>query len=196
MAQWPIAHCPGPGVGRGLGLLLRRRTQFLSSREAEQRSDFLARFSEWQPLAAERPEGPRADSPCKLSPAPASTWLFSFHNLLTSSKMIPAWPRQEILATCQGPTWMECPGNAHQGTGGHTASRGAFPEPHPAWPAPRQPAAQGLWQPCSHQQNLHRKLSHWSLGEPPRLGDRTQAQPRWAGRSGGVQRQELWLRGG
>ena len=124
---------------RSVGLLLRRRTQFLSSREAEQKSDFLARFSEWQPLAAERPEGPRADSPCKQSPAPASTWLFSFHDLLTSSKRIPAWPRQEIL-----PGWnaLETPIREREATG-PAGERSQSHIPHGPPPDSLRPKASG-----------------------------------------------------
>lgn len=122
-----------------MGLLLRRRTQFLSSREAEQKSDFLARFSEWQPLAAERPEGPRADSPCKQSPAPAATWLFSFHDLLTSSKRIPAWPRQEIL-----PGWnaLETPIREREATG-PAGERSQSHIPHGPPPDSLRPKASG-----------------------------------------------------
>lgn len=97
---------------------------------------------------------------------------------------------------------MECSGNVHQGTGGHTASRGAFPEPHPTWPAPRQPVLPAcgprpraaLFSPAESAQKALTLVTRGP--EPPRLGDGAQAQPRWAGRGGGVQRQELGLSDG
>lgn len=183
--QFPTSHCPGPGVGRGLGLLLRRRTQFLSSREAEQRSNFPARFSEQQPLAAERPVGLRAISPCKQSPAPAATWLFSFHDLLTSSKGISAWPRQEIPGTCQVPPgWNALETSIREREATQPAgerSQSHIPHGPPPDSLSSQPAAQGLGQLCSHRQNLHRKLSHWSLGDQSPLGWGTEPRHSLAG---------------
>lgn len=144
----------------------------------------------------QRVRGP--SPPRKQGPAPAAIRLFSFHDLLTSSQGIPAWPRQEIPATCHGPAWMECAleraireREAMQAAGS-SQSRSPHGPPLACPPSP-QPKASGSPVLTGRLCTGSFHAGHWGTRAPSAGGTAPRHSLAGRGEGAGVERQELRL---